>query len=84
MVVAKMSAFNPGILAVETNSEMFEKVARREISAHDAAAQLLAADTALRKQKVAAARPKWVPSIAWAIIAVIVVALIDSLRQRTS
>ena len=67
-----------------TNSEMFEKVAQREVSARDAAAYLLAADAAARKRKVDAARPSWVPLFAWAVVAVLVVALLDSFQRRSS
>jgi hypothetical protein len=66
-----------------TNSEMFERVARRELTPADAAAQMLEADAEARKQKVAAARPTWVPRVAWGVASVLIVCLIDALQKRS-
>lgn len=66
-----------------TNSETFERAARREISAGDAARALLAGDAERRKQRVTAARPLWVPAIVWAVATAIIVSGIDALHRRS-
>ncbi|MDX2051884.1 MAG: hypothetical protein SFV15_05785 [Polyangiaceae bacterium] len=68
--------------AVKT-SEVFERAARREVSPEQAASTLLKNDAELRKQQVAAARPGWMPRVAWAFASVIIVALIDFLQRRS-
>jgi hypothetical protein len=66
-----------------TNSEIFERAARREISPQRAAQLMREADDDARKKKVAAARPAWVPSVAWAVASVMIVFMIDSLHRRS-
>jgi hypothetical protein len=64
------------------NSELFEKAARREVTPEDAASALIARDVLARKERVAAARPTWVPGPLWAIATVVIVVVIDSLRRN--
>jgi len=66
-----------------TNSEMFERVARRELSPQDAARLLMKRDEESRKRQVSAARPGWMPRWAWAVATVLIVAAIDTLQRRT-
>ena len=70
-------------MEANTNSEMFEMAARREVTAEQAASALLSRDEEARKQRVLAARPTWVPQLVWACAAVLIVALIDFLHRRS-
>jgi hypothetical protein len=64
-------------------SEVFERAARREVTPEQAAGTLLKNDAELRKQRVARARPEWVPRFAWALASVIIIAAIDFLQRRS-
>lgn len=66
-----------------SNSEMFERAARREVTAFDAAGMLMAHDEDVRARNVSEARPRWMPSFLWACATAIIVALLDSLQRRS-
>ncbi len=67
-----------------TNSEIFEQVAAGEVSADDAANALLKSDEERRRRTVADARPQWMPALAWALVAAIMLAGADWLRRYAS
>lgn len=66
-----------------TNSEMFERVARREISPREAARILIERDDLARRQQVFAARPRWMPRWAWGVASVVIVGVLDHLQRRS-
>lgn len=64
-----------------TNSEIFEQVAAGNLSAGDAATAMLKDDEDRRRRSVLEARPRWMPVLAWALVAALIVAGADWLRR---
>lgn len=70
-------------MEANTNSEMFEMAARREVTPGEAAVRLLHRDEEARKRRVLAAQPSWMPNFLWSCVTVVIVAAINSLQQRS-
>ena len=67
-----------------SNSTVFEQVASGEISPSDAAKVLLDNDDLARRNRVKDAKPHWMPTLAWAVASVLIVAFADWLRRHTT
>jgi len=67
-----------------TNSEIFEQVAAGSVSVDDAANVLLKSDEERRRRTVADARPQWIPVLAWALVATVILAGANWFRRYAS
>jgi len=59
-------------------------VADGKVSADAAANTLLKSDEERRRRTVAEAKPPWIPALAWALFAAVILAGVNWLRRYTS